>query len=65
MHGTQNQAATSQFHWGIEASQTGIQFREIWGAGEAERGPPMHFPKTKQLQDNKCVYVCVSDVYMG
>lgn len=58
MHGTQNQAATSQFHWGSEASRTCIQFREIWGAEEAE-GPHMLFPKTKQMQDIKCVYVCV------
>lgn len=55
MHGTQNQAATSQFHWGSEASQTCIQFREIGGAEKAEAT----FPKTKQMQDIKCVCVCV------
>lgn len=43
MHGTQNQAATSQFHRGSEASRTCIQFREIRGAEVAE-GP---FPKNK------------------
>ena len=58
MHGSQNQAATSQFQWGSEASRTCIQFGEIRGAEEAE-GPHVQLPKTKQMQDIKCVCACL------
>lgn len=64
MHGTQNQAATSQFHEALRHPKTCIQFGEILGA-QRQRAPICASQKTKQMQDIKSVRVCVcvSDVY--
>lgn len=52
MHGTPNEEGAPQSHRGSEASQTCISFKGVWEAS-----------KTKKMQDIKCVYVPVCQMY--